>query len=43
MKHLLFLCAVAVSLSGCMSKTKNRAIDIFNDSAKNAGTHAGGG
>lgn len=43
MKKIFFFFAVALCLSGCMDRTRGHAIDIFNDSAKNAGTHAGGG
>ncbi len=43
MRKLIFLCLLAVTLSGCMSRTTSRMGDIFNDSAKDAGTRSGGG
>lgn len=43
MKRLVLLAVLAITLSGCMSRTTSRMGDIFNDSAKNAGTSAGGG
>lgn len=43
MKQFILICVLALTLSGCMSRTTNRMGDIFNDSAKNAGTRSGGG
>lgn len=43
MRSFILLCVLALTLSGCMSRTTSRMGDIFNDSAKNAGTSAGGG
>lgn len=43
MRDFMLLCLIALTLSGCMSRTTSRMGDIFNDSAKDAGTRSGGG
>lgn len=43
MRQFVLLLVLALTLSGCMSRTTSRMGDIFNDSAKDAGTRSGGG
>lgn len=43
MKKFILFCVIALSLSGCMDRTRGRMQDVFNDSARNAGESAGGG
>ena len=39
----VFLCIVAISLSGCMETTRGQWNDVLKKSSTNAGTRAGGG
>ncbi|MGB3214385.1 MAG: hypothetical protein WBC26_06445 [Alphaproteobacteria bacterium] len=43
MKKLVLLFVVALTLSGCMDRTKSRMGNIFEDSARDAGESLGDG
>lgn len=43
MKKFVLLCAIALTLSGCMDRTRTRMGNIFEDSARDAGESLGDG
>jgi hypothetical protein len=43
MKKIVLMGVLALTLSGCMDRTRSRMGNIFEDSARDAGESAGGG